>query len=353
MRAVSLHGPRDLRLEPYAEESEPGPGEIRIRVMAVGICGSDLHLYQEGQIGGLGDQEPFVPGHEFMGEVCEVGAYALDGVRLPLQLGDRVAVDPHLACGECEWCEAGHPNLCPRHDFIGLPPMHGALRETMIVPARACFHLTEDMTAGTGALLEPLGVALHAMDLTKARIGQSAVVLGCGPIGLMMVRLAALQGLHPIIAVDPLGWRIEQARLWGAHHGIVAPATEAIEKVMDATEGRGVDQVIEAAWAGSAVDAGVEMACPGARVTIIGIPRGHELQINHSTARRKGLTLAMVRRMKHVYPRAIALAQGPQPQVPLDDLISHTYSLEEASTAFEQNSAYLDHALKFVIHPQR
>lgn len=351
MKSVQLHGPRDLKLGEFVESRDLGPSEVRIRVNAVGICGSDLHLYEQGHIGGIGNGEPFCPGHEFMGTVLEAGSAGRDGLNEPLRGGTRVAVDPQVPCLECEWCEGGNPNLCPHHTFFGLPPRHGALRETMIVPARNCFPIPDSISDAGGTLLETLGVCLHALDLSKPRVGATVAVIGCGPVGLLLVRLAALAGYDPVIAIDPIRERVEFAKKWGATHALSEPAETAITAVEGITNGRGCDRVIEAAWAGPTVDAAVSMACPGARIILVGIPPDHGMHLNHSVARRKGLSLILARRMKHTYPRAIQLATGPNPRIELDQLATHHFRLEETAEAFEANIRYISGMLKAIIHP--
>lgn len=352
MNAIHLHGPRDLRLsEGPGLGTDPGAGQALIRVGAVGICGSDLHLYQTGQIGNIGRAAPFVPGHEFMGTVEAVGPDSMDGTHQPLSVGQRVAVDPQIPCLNCEWCEEGHPNLCLHHTFLGLHPADGALREQMVVPARNCFPIPDSISDGGGSVLETLGVALHAVDLAHAKVGQSGVVIGCGPVGLLILRLARLAGLDPLVAIDPIQTRLDVAAEWGATHTIQAKANDCRDEIDRLTGGRGIQNVFEVAWAGTSVGAAVHMASPGGRVVLVGIPSDDACSMAHSEGRRKGLTVVFSRRMKHVYPRAIQLAAGPEPRVPVDRLITHVFPLAETAKAFEMNSNYEDGVIKAVVRP--
>ena len=352
MHAIHLHGPKDLRLNKVPDpDRNPPPGEVLIRVGAVGICGSDLHLYESGQIGNIGRSAPFVPGHEFMGTVETIASGACDGNNAPLRIGQRVAVDPQVPCRHCRWCEEGHPNLCPNHTFFGLHPADGALREQMIVPGANCFPIPDGISDGGGAVLETLGVAIHAVDLAHPRVARSSVVIGCGPVGLLVIRMARLAGLDPLIAIDPIANRVDLARSWGATHGIVARSEDAIDEVKKITGGHGTDITFEAAWAGPSVGAAVTMAAPGGRVILVGIPADDACAMTHSEGRRKGLSVVFSRRMKHVYPRAIKLATGPSPAVAVDELISHVYPLAETAKAFELNSTYGDRVIKAIIRP--
>lgn len=350
MKAIRLVGPRQLEsCENYPEPGEPGEGEILLGVRAVGICGSDLHLYKDGHIGNIGRGESVVPGHEFMGEVLGAGADAKDGLNHALHAGQRVAVEPHVPCHRCEWCERGDVNLCPCHTFMGLPGSDGALRERMVVPARNCFPIPDSITDAAGALLEPLGVAIHAVDLAKPRLGQSIAVIGCGTIGLLVLRLCRLAGAGTLLAIDPHPARLALARRWGATDVVEGVAEERISEARAATEGRGFDAVFECAWTGAAVGAAAEMAAPGGRLMLVGIPEGDACSLPHSVARRKGLTLLFVRRMKQTYPRAIRMAEGDTPSIALDELVSHRFSLDQTAAAFAMNARYADDIVKAVI----
>lgn len=347
MKAARLYGPRDMRIDDVPEPGAPQAGEVLIRVGSVGVCGSDLHTYEDGRIGDTVVRDPLVLGHEFAGTVVAVGPDAIDGRGAPLVVGQRVAVEPGLPCHHCDRCEHGHPNLCRHLGFMGLWPQDGALQERMIVPARNCFPMPDLLSMDEGALLEPLGVALHAIDLAKLRVAEPVVVLGCGPIGLMIMRLAKLAGAGPIYAVDQFGWRLDAAREWGADEVIDMTAGDPIDAVHALTDGCGVPRVIEAAWAGDAVRQAVEMADLGARVVLVGIPGDDSAYFKHSTARRKGLSLIMSRRMKHTYPRAIRLAESGA--VTLDRLVTHRFPLEQANEAHALNAAYQDGVIKVMI----
>ncbi len=347
MKAARLHGPRDFRLEDLPEPPPPGPDEVIVQVGPVGVCGSDLHTYLDGRIGDTVLAAPLVLGHEFAGTVVNAGTHARDGLGHPLHAGQRVAVDPAIPCWRCDRCEAGHPNLCRHLRFMGLYPDDGALQERVCVPARGCFPLPDALSLDEGTLLEPLGVALHAVDLARLRVAQSVAVLGCGPIGLLILRLARLAGASPIFALDRFDWRLDMARRWGADDVFDITAADPVETVLAHTSGRGVEVVLEAAWGGEAIEQAVRMADLGGRVVLVGIPSDDRAAFTHSVARRKGLTVLMSRRMKHTYPRATALALAGT--VPLTELITHRFPLERAGDAYALNAAYGDGIIKAMV----
>jgi L-iditol 2-dehydrogenase len=347
MQAVRLHAPRDLRVETAAALAPPEPGQVRLRVGSVGVCGSDLHMYETGRIGQVVIQTPLVLGHEFGGTVLEAGDGAIDGTGQPLAAGARVAVDPAVPCHRCRQCEEGHPNLCPHHYFYGVWPDDGALRGEMTVEARNCFPVPDTLSDAAVALLETLGVAVHSVDLGKIRVGDGVGVIGCGPVGLLLVRLARLAGAAPILVWDKHPWRVAKALALGADDGWLVSPDGVPAGPPAGSRTPDLDVVFEAAWADSSVQHAADVVRPGGRLVLVGIPGDDRLTLSHGTARRKGLTIRMARRMKHTYPRAIALATSGR--VDLDDLVSHRYALDRTPEAYAMNMRYPDGLLKAVV----
>lgn len=323
MKSVRLHAARDLRVH---DEPAPAAGrdEALIDVRAVGVCGSDLHWYNEAGIGDAKLHHPLVLGHEFAGVVAS-GDHE----------GERVAVDPALHCGCCEWCEAGHPNLCPNTRFSGHGKDDGALREVMAWPTRAFFPLPDSIDDVDGAMLEPLGVAIHTIDLAHMKPGMHIGVFGCGPIGLLTLQMARVAGATRIAATDLKQHRVDAARALGATDAYLASGADHAESaaILAATNRRGLDVAFECAGDQHAVDAAFDAVRIGGTVVLCGIPSDDRTSFVASIARRKGLTIKMVRRMKHVYPRAIELVASGR--VDVKSLVTHRYKLQDAAAAFE------------------
>jgi L-iditol 2-dehydrogenase len=313
-----LYGPGDVRLgdEPVPV---PGAGQSLVRVTAVGLCGSDLHWYGEGGIGDSTLDSPLVVGHEFAG-VVEGGP----------RHGQRVAVDPAVPCDACEQCRAGHRNLCPTVVFAGHGTCDGGLREYVAWPTALLYALPDGLSDAEGALLEPLCVALHALDLAHVRLGTRVAVVGCGPIGLMLVQAAWAAGAGHVLAADPLPHRLEAALRLGA----------------GPLEGD-ADVVFEVAGTDAAVEAAMRVARPGARVVLIGIPDNDRTSFPASLARRKGLTLMLARRANEGYPRATELVR--QKSVDLASLVTSRYPLDRVGEAFED--AEQRGGLKVILEP--
>jgi L-iditol 2-dehydrogenase len=336
-----VHGPRDLRLAEWPVP-EPGPGEVLVRVKACGICGSDTHSYVHGEIGGIQIATPLVLGHELSGVVEALGP----GVSGPA-VGTPVAVDPAMPCGRCEFCLEGDPHVCPENRFFGNWPWHGGFREYLAHPADLLFPLPEGLSFVEGAILEPLGIAMYVAELAGIRLGDRVAVLGSGSIGLLTIDMARLSGAAEILATDLVDERLDAARRLGAAAAWHAARDDVVARIMDRTQGRGVDVAIEAAGAPEAVEQAVEVARPGGTVVLVGIPEEDRITFRASTARRKGLTIKYDRRMKHTYPRCIALAQAGR--VNLQSVVTHFFPLERLQEALELVIARADGVLKAVI----
>ena len=272
-RALFLHGPHDARVAPF-NLREGQEGETLLDVAAVGLCGSDLHYYKDGGIGSAVIREPFVPGHEFGGYLSE------DVTELGLPRGALVAVDPNRACGVCEHCRAGHPNLCPNVKFIGAPPFDGAMTERIWVPKSQIVPLPEGMSPLEAVMLEPLGVAIHAVDLAKPRLLERVAVLGCGPIGLLILQVLKVAGAGEIVAVDPLPHRRAMAKALGA-----AQVGEGVADIRAWTDNEGCPLVVEATNSPDGFRAAVLAARIGGRVVLVGIPAGDVYTLPAAAAR--------------------------------------------------------------------
>lgn len=319
MKEARLYAAGDLRIV-EADPPEPCPGESLVHVTAVGVCGSDLHWFGEGGIGDARLADPLVPGHEFAGIVR---GGVLDG--------RRVAVDPAVPCESCQRCREGNRNLCPDIRFAGHGGYDGGLREHVAWPTALLHPVPAGLSDAAAAMLEPLGVALYAFDLGYVRLGASVAIVGCGPIGLMLLQLARAAGAGPLVAVEPLAHRrAAAATVDGAV--VTDPRADPAATLADAGVPDGVDVAFEVAGTDEAVDTAMRLARPGARVVLAGIPAGDATTFRASTARRKGLTIALVRRMNDTYPRAIRLADAGV--VDLESLVTHRFDLAEAPEAF-------------------
>jgi L-iditol 2-dehydrogenase len=324
MRSLRLHAAGELRLHDEPDP-EPRPGEALVRVRGVGLCGSDRHWFLEGGIGDAVLDAPLVLGHEFAGVVV-AGARA----------GERVVLDPAVPCGHCALCAAGQGHLCEQTRFAGHGSTDGALRTLVAWPEELAHAIPDAIADEEAPLLEPLGVALHAVDLGGVAAGTTTAVFGCGPLGLLLVQALRAAGARVEVAADPLPHRAAAARALGARR------SEA--------DGVQVDVAFEAAGDDEALDAAIAAVRPGGRVVLVGIPDGDRSSFHAAAARRKELTLALCRRMRASdLPRAIRLVDGGA--VELGALVTARYGLAEGPQAFRD---LVDRSgLKVVVEPER
>lgn len=336
MKAALMNGAFDIHCGTRAKPV-PEAGQVLIRVQASSICGSDLHYYREGQIGGAIVKTAFTPGHEFAGRIAEGTGAAYGWAD-----GTLVAVDPCQPCGHCEQCHKGQRHLCPNHILVGAPPYPGAMAEYIAVPATSVYPVPEWFSAQQAALLEPLGVALHAVELAKLRPGSDTVILGAGTIGLYLQMLALLCGALRVCVIEPLEYRRHKAIALGA-----TAAFADVPSYLEFTKGRGADVVLEATTSPLGPRQATEAAGIGSKVVLVGIPDGDEFSLTASLVRRKGLTIKLSRRMGHIYPRVIEYVRSGR--IDVNAIVTHVMPLEQVSGAFEMLSTYQDEVIKVVL----
>ena len=315
----------------------PGPGEALVKMTAVGLCGSDRHWFTEGSIGDAALSKPLVLGHEMAG-VIAAGPRA----------GERVSLDPAVPCLDCDLCYAGLPHLCGRLRFAGHGTTDGALRTYMAWPERCMTPTPENVTDAEATLLEPLGIAIHAIDLVGLRPDQSVGVYGCGPIGLILISLLRASGVDRIYATDILPHRISKAKELGATLALRYEGGPEKAAILEATGGRGVDLAFDVSGSDEAIGTTVSTVRMGGTVVLIGIPSTPRSSVDASTARRKELTIRWCRRMMpgDLERAARVVERG---KVSLAGLISERFPLDRGQEAFEALATR--RGLKVVIEP--
>ncbi len=344
MKVAELYEVRKFRLveRPVAD---PGPGEVQVRVEAVGICGSDMHYFAEGRIGDVVCKYPVVVGHEPTGVVVKAGP----GVT-GWNAGDRVALEPAIYCYHCEFCLSGRHNICANIRFLSSPPEPGFFCEYVNLPAASLLPLPEDLGFGEGTLFEPLAVVLHSMKFAALRPRDTAAVFGAGPIGLMTVAVLKMCGAGRIWAVEPVAHRREMAKQIGADVVIDPEETDPGRAILSDTGRRGVDVVIDCAAHGGSVNHSIQAARNGGRVVITGIPSEAQVAIDFHVARRKELAILNVRRSNHDSEAALDLLRENRGK--FAPLITHTFPLSGVQEAFEMLEHYSGGACKVIIEPR-
>jgi L-iditol 2-dehydrogenase len=269
MRALVYEGPWQMPLR-QLEAPTPGPTDVVVAVQAVGVCGSDVH----GFMGTTGRRKPpIVMGHEFSGVIAAVGEQVAGH-----HAGQRVVVHPLQTCGSCPACRAGRPNICVNRKGLGIS-MDGAYAESVRVPQQMLYALPDEMSWEQGALVEPLAVAMHAVNLTPLALMDSLVIIGAGTIGLLALVCARRRGAGTIIVTDRSPHRLEMARQLGADVVVNIAEQEPVAAVLSHTDGLGADAVIEAVGATPAVKQSLAAVCNGGQVTWIG-NSAPEVEIN-------------------------------------------------------------------------
>lgn len=341
MRAAELIAPLTFRLTEMPIE-DPGPGEVQVRVEAVGVCGSDLHAYNEGAVGGMPNVYPMVLGHEPAGVVVKTGS----GVT-GLAVGDRGALEPALYCYHCEFCLTGHHNVCANIRFLSNPHHPGFFRERVNLPLKNFQPIPAGMSFAEATLAEPLAIALHSLRLASIRAGETVAVIGAGPIGLMTIAALRVAGASRIWAVEPLAHRRDLALQIGADAAL-APA-EAFAEIVRETGQRGVDCAIDCAAGAETTNQAILLARNAGRVALTGIHSMPDVPMNGSAMRRKELTIFNVRRSNHETEDALDLLLAhPGWFAPV---ITHNRTLEQVDDAFAIASQYRDGVGKMIVRP--
>lgn len=306
----------------------PKDGEVLVKIEYVGICGSDVHFYQHGRIGDFVVDGKFILGHESGGTVVGVG----NGVT-SLQEGDRVALEPGVTCGKCEFCKSGRYNLCPDVRFFATPPYHGTFCDYVAFPADMCFKLPENVSTMEGALVEPLAVGLHACRQGGVKLGDTVVILGAGCIGLVTLLSAKANGAANVIVVDVLDKRLDYAKKLGATTVINGKRENVFEAVDRLTHGRGADVVLETAGNQITIAQTPHLACRGGTVCLVGLAAEDEISYNFAKVMNKELAIKSVFRYCNLYPTAInAIASGT---IGVKDIVTHEFGFDQIKEAFD------------------
>jgi L-iditol 2-dehydrogenase len=338
LKAVKWFAPRDLRVVDV-DKPVPKPHEALVHVESVGICGSDLHYYEQGCIGGSKLTKPTILGHEYAGTVEEVGAEADRSL-----VGKRVAVEPGIPCLECEWCRHGQYNVCLNMFFPGGPDCDGALREYMTVHAEFCFPIPDTLTWAEAVMIEPLAVAVHAVELANVQPGETAAVLGLGPIGLLTAQMLKLSGAESVFGTDLHDYRVDAGGKNGVDYVFNAVKIDTVEAIIRETGGRGVDVAFDMARSSETISLACRVVRPAGRCVLTGISGEEYDPIPVCVSRRKELAIQWCRRFKDNYPTAISLVESGK--IDVRSLVTHSFPLEKAREAFELVSNFEDNVLK-------
>jgi L-iditol 2-dehydrogenase len=341
MKAAVMHKIRDIRIDDIPEPVVQ-PGNVLIKVRAVGVCGSDVHYYVHGRIGDQVVRGKHILGHEISGEVAALGQGVKD-----IAVGARVAVEPGVPCGTCEHCRSGRYNICPDIKFMGTPPVNGGYAEYISWPADYTYKLPDSMSFAEGALVETLSVGMYSAGLAGLKDGETIAILGCGPVGIVTMKAALAAGVKRVFMTDLIDARLKFAEKHGGVTAINILKENPVAAIKDYTSGRGVDAVFEASGADDSFNQSIEIARIGGTVVWIGIPESDSVSINEHTARRKELVIKTTRRFKSVYGRCIEAVESGK--IVLKDMVSHEFKLQDIQKAFRLVESRSDGVIKAMI----
>ncbi len=324
------------------EVPHPKDSEVLVKIEYVGVCGSDLHYYEHGRISNFIVETPFILGHECSGTVVKVGKDVTH-----LKEGDRVALEPGKTCGECEHCKSGKYNLCPDVIFFATPPVPGTFQEYVVHEASLCFKLPDNVSTMEGALIEPLAVGFHAAVQGGATVGQTAVITGAGTIGLVTLLALKAMGVPKIHVVDVVPKRLEKALELGATSVINETKEDAVAKILELTENKGIDLAIDTAGAEITMNQILKMAKKGATVVFVGYSAKDTVSIPVNLILDKELTIKSVFRYRNIFPLAIeSVAAG---KAPIKDIVSNVFEFDNIQNALQSCIQNKEEIVKAVI----
>ena len=343
MKAAVLLPEGGLEIE---DRPKPAPrrGQILVAPRFVGICGSDLHYYKDGRIGDWRIMQPHVLGHEFSGTVAELGS-GVDNV----EVGDHVAIEPIIPCDACDACRRGIYNVCPNIRFTGSPHTDGALQELVAVRAASAHRLPDGMSSGLGALVEPASIAVHAVRRSSLREGESVMIVGAGPIGLLILAVARASGAGAVYCTDLNQRRLDLADRLGATGAVNVGGLGAGE-ILERTGPDGFDVSFEAVGTPGTLETAMRMVRPGGRVVAVGVNIAERIPFNMMLAQSKESTVIPVYLGRDAFPEAIDLLASER--IDGDLLISHRFPLERTAEAMETALDANAGSVKVMIEPQ-
>ena len=320
-RAAIMYGTHDIRLE-EVPVPEPGPKEVLVEIRAVGVCGSDVHYYEEGRIGSFVVREPLILGHESMGTIMALGEEVTKH-----EVGERVTLEPGVPDGTCRECRAGRYNLCPNVKFFATPPVNGAFTNYVNIHEDFAYALPDSLSDNAGALMEPLSVGIWACRKAKVEAGDHVLVTGAGPIGLLAMQVALAQGATQVTITDVAPQRLAMAQKTGATRTINVSEEPLADAEVE------VDALIECSGNERALNDGIRCIRPAGTAVVVGMGPGEESSIPLALIQNHEIWLTGTFRYASTYPAAIELAATGK--VDLDAIVTGYYGLEETERALQ------------------
>ena len=342
MKSMMLTGIRQMEMKEVPEPDIAHRNDVKIKMLVVGVCGSDIHYYTQGRIGSQIVEYPFTVGHEGAGRVVETGT---DVKRV--KPGDIIAIDPAMPCWECDQCLAGRHHTCRKLKFLGCPGQaKGCLSEFIIMPEESCYPLHKGLSPEDGAISEPLSIGVYSVKQSVHVRGAKLGILGFGPIGMSVMLAAKAQGGKTFYVTDKINERLSIARKEGAKLALNPLTTNMVGEILD-NEPLALDVVFECCGQQEAFDQAIELLKPGGKLMGIGIPEFDKWSMNVEKTRRKEITIQFVRRQVNCVAPSLDLLQSGK--IDVSNMITHRYSFERTKDAFDLVAGYGDGVMKALI----
>ena len=342
MKAMMLTGIRKMEIKEIAEPVLVNPNDVKIKMSVVGICGSDIHYYTQGQIGSQVVEYPFAVGHEGAGVVVETGT-AVKRVKP----GDKIAIEPAMPCWKCDQCLSGRHHTCRKLKFLGCPGQaEGCLMEYIVMPEESCLPLIGNLATDHGAISEPLAIGVYSVKKSNGVKNLKTGILGYGPIGMSVMLAAKAEGAESFFVSDKIDRRLAIAKNEGATL-TGNPLNENIVEKLYNKESLGLDVVFECCGQQEAMDQAIEILKPGGKLIVVGIPEFDNWIVNVEKTRRKEISLQFIRRQVDcVEPSLLLMEKGT---IKIENIITHRFPFSQTKEAFDLVAGYSDGVMKAMI----
>ena len=341
MKAAALTGIRQIEIVDVPMPQIKDANEVLLKLEVVGICGSDVHYYETGRIGSQTAKFPYFIGHECSATVADAGKAVKR-----LKAGQAVAVEPAIACHNCDQCKTGRENTCRNLRFLGTPPQPGCFCEYIVMPEDCIYPTHNRITLEQAAVCEPLSIGIYSVQQASLSKNDNIAILGSGPIGLSVLLAAKAHGIRNIYVTEKIKDRLAAAKKAGATWA-GNPEQEDVVKVIGVRVPLGVDAYFECAGQQETIDQGIAMLKPGGKAIIVGIPRVDRISFGIDNLRRKEITVVNIRRQNKCLQSAIDLIACEKATV--DFMVTHRFKLRQAKQAFDLVASYNDGVIKALI----
>jgi L-iditol 2-dehydrogenase len=342
MKSMKLTGIRKMEMKDVPEPVLVKPNDVKIKMSVMGICGSDIHYYTQGNIGSQKVIYPFTIGHEGAGVVVETGPKVKR-----VKPGDVIAIEPAMPCWECDQCLEGRHHTCRNLKFLGCPGQaEGCLSEYMVMPEESCFPLSGKLTPDHGSISEPLAIGVYAVKKACGVKGLKIGILGYGPIGMSVMLAAMAEGAESFYVTDKIDARLKIAETEGASY-TSNPLKEDVISGIRKKEHLGMDIVFECCGQQEALDQAIDILKPGGKLIVVGIPEFDRWSMCVETTRRREISIQFIRRQVDCVEDALELMKSGA--INIERMVTHRFPFSKSKEAFDLVAGYKDGVMKAMI----